>query len=105
MTKAFNVIKFIQAQRECSNCYELAIQLYGDAKKESQVRVRINKLREEGYASKLKPYYDLKGNRGRKSIADSLAEMEDYELTTPEYDARQELLELDNEMRCDLAVK
>jgi len=83
---------FITAQRECKSCYELARYL---GQKSGQVRQRIRQLRRKGYGNKLRPYPDFDLQRGRRSIHDEMAYIDDYsEPVIADESMNEELIEI-----------
>lgn len=102
MTKAYNMIKFMKLQHECSSLEELSLLL---DRPESQVKQTIEKYKELLGVSKIRPYPDMDKTRGRKKLVDQIDSIPDFDLTTCEEDDRREQLEMDNEMRMELAVK
>lgn len=66
---------FLAAQHTSANCTELAKKL---GLKPSAVRARIKFLIRKGFSSKLREYSDLKGKRGKKTIAEQMKDVPDY---------------------------
>lgn len=74
---------FVAAQVTSADCVELTkkINSMGYSYKVSAVRARINRLIKCGYADRLRPYSDLKGKRGKKTLKQTMASIPVYKPT------------------------